>query len=1588
MREARSATAEQIDFGLDVWCSADDELDLLRRELAALGDTEPQVSALLLYELGRTMLAMGGEVEGTQHLLRAYTLRPQFRPTISLARLIYRRRGDLKLVAKLLDAEARATRDPLTRCALLRQQAHLLWLRQNDIPGALERLEEALRLDAGNLATLKLLDLLYLLSGDAAGRRPVLARQIDVVADSDLRTAILADLALLGHASAPAKAVETLQRAHAEQPQNHSVLLLLEALQQEGEDHQGLCETLLRQARLPKVSRGFRARLYARAGRLHRGVLADPGTAVELLLRSLSMQPELGVAADAFELLLAQNQHRAAVELGAQLFELDDTPSFRAALACQLGDLCRHEVDSTEKAILWYRRCLAAMPSYQPALEGLSTLLDRAGDVDAQLAVHRADLATATRPRGRAQRLYRIACVLEKAGRAEEARAAHLEALAAQPGFLPAVAALERLFTESSRWTELLQLYDEQIARETDAERVVHLLETMAAIWYHQLGHLDNAIEAYQRILERAPDNVTVLRSTARLCAEARRWDELQALNEREVALIADPQRRAEVLQRAGEVWEERLLDFDHAIDCYRRALDYAPRYLPALRALGRLYRQKARWSELIEMHRMEVAASSDPEQIVTLLAAIAEVYEDELLQPDDAAATHREILTRRPNHLSSINALARIYEDRRRWPELVALLESSIDAVSDERGKALQLWKIALLQEERLGDREAALRDHARALRLAPDLAPAQAALARIYEETGQFQQLFDLHAARHERSEEGSNERALLAGNLADLLERHGATGADHRRQAALMYERSTQVDAPPRWSLWSLQRLYGRLGLPAEQARALERLAAATTDPRFAAELHLRIARVKRRAGLGDPLPHLQRAREHGVARAFTARATEEQLRRKGDDDLEALLLARIEGTRDPLEQACLWAELADEQLRRGESAAAERGYRRALEQMRGHPMALAGLAKIFETEERWKERAELAEQEAASMESTKALAATLYGAGLLWHERVGDAARATPLYERALQVQPGHPEAYAQLRRIHQERGAWMQLASLIRAQITATKQDPVVAEMFRELGRIYIAHLGQPRKAEACLRRVVDLAPFDTYALLTLGELYIEREKWDRAEEVLAAAEPVLIDASQRRALRLRLAEVYQALADTPRALEVLQRALDDSERPDASLLRLVAAAAAAAQDPATEATVLERLADLTRDPPEQIALRKAVARLANDRLDETDRAIRALQEVLALDPLDLEATESLAGIYGRLGHRSAVNQHLQASVSHHRAELANRPFEASLYRQLGRIFRWQRLFDRLYCSYIALSQLDSLGETEHAFLLDHHQRCSVDAAAPLLPKRYERLVLPPEVSGPLRPFLRAAQPIMRRLVGQKPSDYGLSRGSKAGPKTTAWASVAAVAEILGFEGYELWLGASDPELITGAYFTAPALVLGSAVTARIQALAPSDRFRLGHALFLLSEGSLLLEERSVRELRALFGAFGLAAQPVVELPLSTEDREAAAQESTRLLRALGRKERRLLGELLQPLVGDFAAVDVGAYARGLAHGAQRAGLLLAGNALAGLQQAAQLGDSAGRGLADLLQYLVSEEYLTLRIELGLAPGSA
>jgi len=114
------------------------------------------------------------------------------------------------------------------------------------------------------------------------------------------------------------------------------------------------------------------------------------------------------------------------------------------------------------------------------------------------------------------------------------------------------------------------------------------------------VGQTQEAIHAYERLLERQPDIVVAQFNLARLCKSDKRYAEALAAYEAAIRLdIADVE---EVYSNMGVLYSE-MHDADRAREMYDRALEIAPEYVPALFNLGGHFEEADEARQAVEVY-------------------------------------------------------------------------------------------------------------------------------------------------------------------------------------------------------------------------------------------------------------------------------------------------------------------------------------------------------------------------------------------------------------------------------------------------------------------------------------------------------------------------------------------------------------------------------------------------------------------------------------------------------------------------------------------------------------------------------------------------------------------------------------------------------------------------------------------------------------------------------------------------------------------------------------------------------------------------------------------------------------------------
>ncbi|HEY3358993.1 MAG TPA: hypothetical protein VGQ83_37430, partial [Polyangia bacterium] len=295
----------------------------------------------------------------------------------------------------------------------------------------------------------------------------------------------------------------------------------------------------------------------------------------------------------------------AADELLAVLagrIDTSDRPGERAALRCELGFLLEERQADVDTITAIYEAALADDPGSVPALDGLADLcyrrheLARARDLYALLG----DRGTRLPPDALACRRGELS---EAAGDHADAQLLYLAAAEANPAQLEAREALARLaLLSGDRGAAIEWLRQvERLLPLTETERRVEVRRQLAEL-HVRAGEPGVARIYLELVLAEEQDCAPALELGAAVYAQLSEWERAAGCLERLGFLVADPQMRAELLFRRGEIYRRRLGDPARASDCYLRAIDLAPQHVPTLRRVVDHYWSAGEWQGVVEV--------------------------------------------------------------------------------------------------------------------------------------------------------------------------------------------------------------------------------------------------------------------------------------------------------------------------------------------------------------------------------------------------------------------------------------------------------------------------------------------------------------------------------------------------------------------------------------------------------------------------------------------------------------------------------------------------------------------------------------------------------------------------------------------------------------------------------------------------------------------------------------------------------------------------------------------------------------------------------------------------------------------------
>ncbi len=724
-------------------------------------------------------------------------------------------------------------------------------------------------------------------------------------------------------------------------------------------------------------------------------------------------------------------------------------------------------------------------------------------------------------------------------------------------------------------------------------------------------GSFESAIPVWQAAIAEGVPATLRLEAFAAM-AGAGEWELLHAglLTE---ASRTDGPGAAWALSWAADVAEEQLGDSAVLVEDLERWMANDPLSEVARERLQRALVGAGRAAEAADQLETVVAASTDPNALLTLHFQLGELCEHALSDSSRARRHYEQVLEISPSYLPALDGLQRCAEQLGDWAAVVSVHEQRALVDSSASPSAGHALAAALTAEAHEETRSRALGLFQRALEAAPTDPNALAGVLRTGRALGQTEAMA---AALRTAAEATTDEtlRVSLLYRQARILEQDGSNLAAARAALAECVERSPAF-RPAAEALASIARRAGGWeDVVSMEAAAAE--AASSTAERI--DRLLAAARAARKSGDAREPAFIQSVlridRNHRGARA------EADLRAIHTGDL-AVRRTLLQDTADHAPSVEMYAVLADLCAAMGDRDGAAAALTAALE-LGGDTELNSTLGAVAVRLGDWTSAVQLAETA-----DQWALAGTYHfenlddpdAADTAWASAPGSAVAAAGRVRVAI-ARADRPALLAAHRSVASvaETPGLRGVHAVFAGRLAASEGDPAAAASAYRLGLVPPPVRG--RIVDGLLRALVEQGESEEAASL----LQEAGERWaGESAELLAEA-----------GNHLAAAEAFRALAQDDSA-SVPQR-VTFAARAERSLME--------ANDWRGVLECLRLQAELVTNSTTSADLAARQRWILAEKLADSDDAWEQYQSLHALDPDNAEVLEALARIAGARGH--------------------------------------------------------------------------------------------------------------------------------------------------------------------------------------------------------------------------------------------------------------------------------------------------------------------------------------------------------
>ena len=1184
-------------------------------------------------------------------------------------------------LAQVYELQLQSTEDPALAVPLLMRVAEIRENQLADGNAAIGHYARALELDEENLDAATALERLYQQSDQYEQLAAICLAKAGMLDSPDeqrqyfFRAGSLYEDVL----EQAEQAVGVYQKALEAEPDDREALDKLIGLYLKLQRWEQLLEVYTRKADIVDDPDEKKA-LLAEVGAVYERELQQTEKAIDVYQRILEIDPDDFTAIGRLDVLYQQAENwEELMSILEREADLAPDPTEAISYRYRIGELFEQHLGDAYRAVEVYRDILDLMPDHaqsQTALERMIT-----GDKEAVQAAE--VLEPIYRASAESARLVRVLEVLvsneedpirqvELLHQIAELHELHLDqprdAFDAYARALPhdnqnpkTLDALEGFADRLSAWAQLVELYDKEIARQREEapEDAIDLALRLAKLCEVQIGSVPSAIARYEIVFEADPTHLETLEALDRLYEASERWEDLARVLEREAEVGRSPDDVLNLQYRLGVLHQTRLGNVEEAVEQYREILAAAPDHEQALgaleglfaygyeqRAIGEvlepLYRMQDAWDKLTGVQEALLGSEEDSAERIIAMHRISEIAETRMGDMALSFTWMQRALMEDPLHDHSTLEVERLADMTQGWVVLASTYAQILEGGGETAGRVETGKRLARVYEEELGDVGRAEEAYRYVVALDDKDDDVLDALDRIYSEHGAGNALAEVLRKRVAAADDSMDKIDLMhrlgnvlyndVRNIDEAIEVFSKILEEEPEHEETIRALSNVYTVTQDWE--KLFTVYEKeievvVGDSA-QAEILGKMAVVAwtklEDLGRATELLKRVLDL-----LGeDPealnaLGNIYAIQENW---ADLVDVLEREVAVSDDDDIRLKLYADL---------GRIWYEKLERDRNALES------WERARDIDPGYTPALFAMAEIHRNNESYDDLVDtlhrVIDVGAATLDDG-AIENVYMQLGSIYEEKMQASVDAVESYGKALELNPRNFSAMDALERIHTAEEQWEECIEIKGRRADALEDPQQQIQVLLDVASMWEEKLEAPERAIEPFTRILAVDALHDFAFGQLEQLYRQQESFDELIGLYVARVESTDAVDERVDLLRKVALVNEKdLDDKNEAFEALQLAWTEDFTNEESARELERITGLTQRWSELLTTANQCLAEV---PEEDQATRNAICLKCARwyaREGHPDYAIPYLQQVLAIDPLNLAAMKQMAELY-------------------------------------------------------------------------------------------------------------------------------------------------------------------------------------------------------------------------------------------------------------------------------------------------------------------------------------------------------------